>query len=177
VSVCASTVYETMAPFWINGVQSPLWSGDCNFRLFPSSCAINYIVRRSTLCINTSRWNTLSNAKYILLEIGEFLYVCVSVCLSVRLYVSTFLNGSSPNWEGTSYGSWHVAWAIYSACANNARAKCARMCAFAYFWTDYVQFAENILRLTISGKDYVLFIFTHSPRTRVRACVCESACD
>jgi hypothetical protein len=41
----------------------------------------------------------------VYLTINWGLYVCMCVCLSVRLYVSTGLNGSSPNLEGTFYGS------------------------------------------------------------------------
>jgi hypothetical protein len=52
---------------------------------------------------------------YILLSYYKrgFMCVCLSVCLCVRLYISTVLNGSSPNVQGTFYGSWHVPWAIY----------------------------------------------------------------
>jgi hypothetical protein len=38
------------------------------------------------------------------LTINWGISVCLSVCLCVRLYVSTVLNGSSPNLEGTFYG-------------------------------------------------------------------------
>jgi hypothetical protein len=48
-------------------------------------------------------------------KLGNF---CVYVCVSVRLYVSTFLNGSPQNFEGTFYGPWHVQWAIYFMCAR-----------------------------------------------------------
>jgi hypothetical protein len=51
------------------------------------------------------------------------------------------------------------------------RAKHARMCAFAYFERIMSKFAGNILRLTISGKDYVLFIVTY----HVYACKRASA--
>jgi hypothetical protein len=117
----------------------------------------------------------------------------VSVCLSVRLYVSTVLNGSSPNLEGTFYGSWQIPWAIYVVGARNARA-CAcsvhvlTACAFyiGEVWNQLSpefhvsslcteqscllqaverilsKFAGNVLLLTISVKDYVLFMFTHA---------------
>jgi hypothetical protein len=90
--------------------------------------------------------------------------VCLCVCLSVRLYVSKFLNGSSPNFEGTLYGSWHVSWAIY-VCVLDARA-CVHSLIFERILS---KFAGNIIWLTLSGKDYVLFIFTH------RAYACERA--
>jgi hypothetical protein len=51
------------------------------------------------------------------------------------------------------------------------RAKRARMYALAYFERIMSKFAGNILQLTISGKDYVLFIVTH----RVYACKRASA--
>jgi hypothetical protein len=101
--------------------------------------------------------------------------VCVCVSVSVRLYVSTFLNGSSPNLEGTFYGSWHVPWAIYVLCARNVRARACvlsmRTCVHSLISERILStFAEDILWLTLSGKDYVLFIFTH------RAHVCERVC-
>jgi hypothetical protein len=98
--------------------------------------------------------------------------VCVSVCASVQLYVSTFLNGSSPNLERTFYGSWHVPWAIYFVCARNVHARAcvlsARTCVHLLIFERILsKFAGNILRLTITGKDYVLFIFTRCARARV----------
>jgi hypothetical protein len=93
--------------------------------------------------------------------------VSVCVCLSVRLYVSTVLNGSSPNLERTFYGSWHVSWAIYLFSAHIARAcACvlnARTCVHSLIFEWILsKFAGDILRLTISDKDYVLFMFTHN---------------
>jgi hypothetical protein len=104
--------------------------------------------------------------------------VCLSVCVSVRLYVSTFLNGSSPNLEGTFYGAWHVPWAIYVLGARNVRT-CALVlsactCVNSLIFERILsKFAGNILRLTISGKDYLLFIFTHRAHAWEHACVRE----
>jgi hypothetical protein len=105
--------------------------------------------------------------------------VCVCVCLSVRLYISTFLNGSSLNLERTFYGSWHVSWAINFCSAHNARA-CACVLNARPFVHSLIferiisKFAGNILLLTISIKDYVLFIFTH--RAHACECACARAC-
>jgi hypothetical protein len=103
------------------------------------------------------------------------LYVCLCVCASVRLYVSTVLNGSSKHLEGTFYGSWHVPWAIYCLCAHNARAcACvlnARACVHSLIFERIIsKCAGNILLLTIRVNDYVLFMFTH------RAHACQRAC-
>jgi hypothetical protein len=73
------------------------------------------------------------------------------------LYVSTVLNGSSPNVQGTFYGSWHVPWAIYFV-SRNARARAcvlsARVCVHSLIFERIKsKFAGNILRLTICGKD------------------------
>jgi hypothetical protein len=92
--------------------------------------------------------------------------VCVCVCVSVRQYVSTFLNRSSPNLEGTFYGSWHVSCAIYVVCARNAHACACVLNARAYvhlhiFERILSKGAGNILRHTLSGKDYVLFMFAY----------------
>jgi hypothetical protein len=159
------------------------------------------------ICLYCLRYNNIrsSNEQYTdsisYYKLGNFcvcvcLCVCVCVCLFVRLYVSTVLNGSSPNEEGSFYGSWHVPWAIYFVCARNVRA-CAcsvhvlTACAcflepiiasgsfiVTVYWTVMsIQTVErilskcagNVLLLTISVKDYVLFMFTH------RACGCVRA--
>jgi hypothetical protein len=103
--------------------------------------------------------------------------VCLSVCLcvSVRLYVSTFLNGSSPHLEGTIYGSWHVPWAIYVLCVRNVRARACVLSARTSVHSLICErilskLAGNILRLTISGKDYVLLIVTHRTHACERTC-------
>jgi hypothetical protein len=109
-------------------------------------------------------------------KLGNFsVCVCLCVCVSVRLFVSTFLNRSSPTLEGTFYGSWHVPWAIYLLCALNVHARAcvlsARTCVHSLIFERILsKFAGNILRLTISCKDYILFMFTH------RAYACEHTC-
>jgi hypothetical protein len=106
--------------------------------------------------------------------IWHALQVCVCVCVCVRLCISTFLNGSSPHLKRTFYGSWQVAWAIYlCACTQHACAclLSAHICVHSLIYKRILsKFPGNILRLTISGKDYVLFIFPH------RAHACERAC-
>jgi hypothetical protein len=64
---------------------------------------------------------------------------------------------------------------IYVLCARNVRARAcvlsSRTCVYSLMFERILsKFAGNILRLTMSGKDYVLFIFTH------RAHACERAC-
>jgi hypothetical protein len=85
------------------------------------------------------------------------------VCVSVRLYVSTVLNGSSPNLEGTFYGSWHVLWAIYFLCVQSL-----------IFERIISKFAGNILLLTISVNN-MYYSFARTARTRASAHVRERA--
>jgi hypothetical protein len=94
--------------------------------------------------------------------------VCVCVCPAMR-----FQNGyvSSHNLEWTFYGSWHGAWAIYSVRARNVRAyacmQSARACVRSLIFLCIIStFAGNILRITTSSMNYVLFMFKH----------CERAC-
>jgi hypothetical protein len=63
--------------------------------------------------------------------------VCLSVCLSgyIRFYISQRLLSKL---GGNSIWSWHVSWDIY-CCARNARVNRARMYAFVYHWTEYLQ--------------------------------------
>jgi hypothetical protein len=95
-----------------------------------------------------------------------------SAHVRARAWLS-FLNASSPNLEGTFYGSWHVAWAIYCVCVHATRAcvLSARVCVHSLIFERIMsKFSGNILRLTISGKDYVLFMFTHRAHAWKRAC-------
>jgi hypothetical protein len=124
-----------------------------------------------TRAVHTSKTNTAMDAGraylhlYLTINWGISVCVrvsvCVCVCVCVRLCVSTFLNVSSPNLVGTFYGSWHVTWAI-CLCTQRACA-CVHTLIFKRILS---KFAGNILRLTISGKDYVLFIFTNRARVR-----------
>jgi hypothetical protein len=127
--------------------------------------------------------------------------VCLCVCVSVRLYVSTVLNGSSPSLEETllrvmtrSVGY------ILCVCTQRARLRvqCARInrvrmlhepiiasgsfivtgteqsCLLQTVEQILSKFAGNVLLLTISVKDYILFMFTHRARAWVlnaRVCV------
>jgi hypothetical protein len=98
------------------------------------------------------------------------LSACVSVCVSVwRLYVSTFLKGSSPNVDGTFYGSLIVGYLLFSA--RNERA-CARACVIKHvliYGPILFKFAVNMLQIPTSNTSYLLFLFTY------RANACERA--
>jgi hypothetical protein len=117
------------------------------------------------------------------LTINWGMYVCVSVCLSVCMSVCSSvcpaIRFHSSQRIFSKFGGNLLRVMTrgvgYILCVRTQRARAcvhakrSRMCAFAYFWTDYVQFDGNILRLTISGTDYILFIVTH------RVYVCKRA--
>jgi hypothetical protein len=123
----------------------------------------------------------------------------VSVCVSVRLYVSTFLSRSSPNLEGTLYGSWHIALAIYVLCTRKSRA-CTCVLSFSraertYRIAHVREHAWLRVRLSMDGSSSNLgwtyneshqvpwakyFSGSRTARTRamarVRWRVCDGAC-
>jgi hypothetical protein len=85
-------------------------------------------------------------------------------------------NGFSPNMLGTYYYSPSVLRTTYFSCSRTVSARAcvlsARVCVHSLIFGRIIsKFAGSILRLTISGKDYVLFVFTH----RVYACKRASA--
>jgi hypothetical protein len=124
--------------------------------------------------------------------------VCVSVCMSVRLYVSTVLNGSSPSLEGNLLRVMTLS--VLCVCMQRAggRVQCARInrvrllhwrsmkpiiasgsFIVTVYWTvmstpngrtESLQFSGNLLLLTISVKDYLLFMFMHRAHACKRAC-------
>jgi hypothetical protein len=110
----------------------------------------------------------------ILLYVGEFLCVCVCVCLSGYAFPQFSTNLQIWREPSTGHDTWHgLNMLCVHATRARVRAKRARMCAFAYLLTDYVHICWTKLRLTISVKDYVLFIFTH--RTHACKCACARA--
>jgi hypothetical protein len=104
--------------------------------------------------------------------------VCVSVSVSVCLSVCTFPHFSTyllQIWREPSTGHDTFRELYICLCARNVRARAcvlsARTCVHSLIFERILsKFAGNILRLTISGNDYVLLMFTH------RAHACERAC-
>jgi hypothetical protein len=122
------------------------------------------------------------------------LSLCLCVCLSVRLYVSTVLNGSTPSLEETllrvmtrSVGyiacvcTQRARVRVQCACINRVRmlhlspaVHLSSMCTEQSCLLQTVErilskCAANVLLLTISVKDYVICMVTHRARACVRA--------
>jgi hypothetical protein len=106
--------------------------------------------------------------------------VCVSVCVYVCLSGYTFPQFSTDLlqiWREPSTG-YDTFRGLYILCVHATRARAcvlsARVCVHSLIFERIIsKVAGNILLLTISVKDYVLFMFTH----RARARVCESVRD
>jgi hypothetical protein len=130
-------------------------------------CVCTQRARVRVLCARINRVRMLHATNYR----QRFIYRhCV---LNGHVY-SKRSNGFSPNMLGTYYYSPSVLRTTYFSCSRTVRTRAcvlsARVCVHSLIFERIMsKFAGNILRLTISGKDYVLFIFTHRARACVRA--------
>jgi hypothetical protein len=101
--------------------------------------------------------------------------VCMSICLCVCLSGYTFLHLSTDLlqiWSeySTGHDTLHGLY-IYVVCTQRVCACQARACVYSLtFEQSMSKCAGNILRLAISGKDYVLMMFTHCAHACERAC-------
>jgi hypothetical protein len=106
------------------------------------------------------------------------LSVCLSVCVSVCLSGYTFPHFSTnlhQIWREHSMGHDTYRGLLICCSALHERAcvlnTCACLHSLIFERILFRSFAGNILRLTISVKDYILFMFTHCALTCQRACV------
>jgi hypothetical protein len=83
--------------------------------------------------------------------------VCLAICFRISQRILSKLGGNIP-WYMTRW------WAIHCACARNAR-----MCAFTYFWMEYLQTCWEYTATSCMG--YVRFMFKHSARVVKRSLI------
>jgi hypothetical protein len=77
----------------------------------------------------------------------------------LRIHLS--MDGFSSNSRWTYYKSHQVAWATYFSYSRTARTQAQAWLNIRLFLNGFSENFLGSLRNTISGKDYVLFIFTH----------------
>jgi hypothetical protein len=89
--------------------------------------------------------------------------VCVCVCVCLSGYALPNFSSYLLQEHSTSHDTFH---GLYICYVHATRAcvcmQSARACVHSLIYERILsKFAGNILRLNISGNDYVLFIFTH----------------